>query len=148
MDDTPCSCALRCYEKVSGEQRRKIFSGFWDTADFNVQNAYICGCVKVIDIAKRYTARGAASHRSSTRVYYVSNGQVSVRVWKVAFLRLHGVSNGRLNRALKAQMANAGSPRIDLRGRHVPVNKTSDADIQFLKEHIESFPMYESLFSN
>ena len=50
--NTSCGCALRCLDKVSGEQQQNLFSGFWDRADFNVQNAYLCGYVKVVDIAK------------------------------------------------------------------------------------------------
>ena len=52
VSNTSCGCALRCFDKVSGEQQQNLFSGFWDRANFNVQNAYLCGCVKVVDIAK------------------------------------------------------------------------------------------------
>jgi hypothetical protein len=66
-------------------------------------------------------------------------------VCKVAFLRIHGVTNGRLNRALQASAE--GSPHLDQRGRHTPANKTADDDIAFVKEHIQSFPMYKSHYS-
>ncbi len=75
------------------------------------------------------------------------NGSVSVRVCKVAFLRIHAVTNGRLTRALKGQADNDGSPHADQRGRHIPANKTSDEDIEFVKEHIRSFPKYRSHYS-
>ena len=147
MDNTPCGCTLNCYAKVPEDQRQKLFDGFWSSSDFNTQNAYLCGCVKVVNIAKRYTQRGSSSRRSCTRVYYVSNGRVSVRICKVAFLRIHAVSNGRLGRALKAQADNGGSPRGDMRGRHLPANKTTDADLEDVKKHILSFPKYRSHYS-
>ena len=91
-------------------QRKRLFEGFWKTADFNIHNAYICGCVKVLEVSKRYTARGAESRRANSRVFYVRNERVSTRVCKVAFLAIHAISNGRLEQALKAQVDLGGSP--------------------------------------
>ena len=42
--------------------------GFWASGDFNTQNACICGCIKVVEIKRRYTAKGAASRRSNSRL--------------------------------------------------------------------------------
>ena len=81
-------------------------------------------------------------------MFYVNAGRVSVRVCKVAFLRIHAVSNGRLSRALKSQSDNGGSPHNDKRGKHVPSNKISDEDLRGVKEHIESFPKYQSHYSH
>jgi len=81
-----------------------------------------------------------------THVYYVSNGAVSTRVCKVAFLRIHSISNGRLDRAIHAQ-GNSGSPLNDMRGHHTPANKTSETDVDLVKEHILSFPQYQSHYS-
>ena len=67
---------------------------------------------------------------------------------KTAFLRTHAVTNGRLSRVLKAYADNSGSPHSDLRGRHTPVNKTTtDDDVAFVKDHIQSFPKYRSHYS-
>ena len=40
MINTPCGCALRCFNKVNQEQRKKLFDGYWTSADFNVQSTY------------------------------------------------------------------------------------------------------------
>jgi len=50
--NTPCGCHLKCFETVAEPQRKRLFEGFWKTADFNIQNAYICGCVKVVEVSK------------------------------------------------------------------------------------------------
>ena len=57
------------------------------------------------------------------------------------------MSNGRLARAPKAQAKIGGSLRPDARGSHNPANKTSDADIDAVKERILSFPKYLSHYS-
>lgn len=143
MIDVPCGCALHCFENA---QRKKLFDGYWASGNFNVQSAYLCGCVKALDVKRHYTG-SQPSRRSHTRVYYVSNGTVSTRVCKVAFLRIHSISNGRLDRALRAQQKNSGSPCNDLRGSHPPANKTSEADSELVREHILSFPQYQSHYS-
>ena len=111
-----------------------------------MQSAYLCGCVKTVEVKRRYT-HTESSRRSHSRVYYVSKGGLSVRVCKKAFLRIHGISNGRLDCALRAQIKNGGSPHNDQRGRHPPANKTSEADMALIKEHIQSFPQYQSHYS-
>ena len=76
----------RCQENSS-----RTYSLGFGTANFNVQNSnayYLCGCVKVVDIAKRYTEKGSASRRSHT--CNINNGDVSVRVCMVAFLKIFG----------------------------------------------------------
>ena len=147
MGDTPCGCSLKCFETVAKPQRKRLFEGFWKTADFNVQNAYICGCVKVVEVAKWYTASGAESRRANSRVFHVRNGRVSTCLCKVAFLAIHGISNGRLERALKPQADLGGSPHNDQRGHHLPPNKTTEESLALVWEHISSFPKYKSHYS-
>lgn len=147
MDNTPCGCALRCFVAVPEAQRKRLFNGFWESASFDIQNAYICGCVKVVHVTRRYTTSGNSSRRSKSRLYFVNNGSVSVKVCKTAFLRIHAISNGRLDRALKASAVLGGSPHSDQRGRHEPGNKTSENKRDLVKRHIESVPKYQSHYS-
>jgi len=96
---------------------------------------------------RKYTTKEVDSRRSFTREYYVPNGEESLQVRKTAFRSIFAVSDGRINRALKAQAAAGGSPHTDQRGRHEPGNKTSAARVQNMKQHIESFPKYRSHYS-
>ena len=67
---------------VNYAQRKKLFEGYWASGSFDIQSAYLCGCVKVLNIKRRYS--GQSSRGSHTLVYYVSNGAVSTRACKVA----------------------------------------------------------------
>lgn len=147
MDLTPCKCALKCFDKVSQSQRQKLFDRFWKPADFDVQNAYLSGCIKVLEVKRRYTSSPSASRRRYSRIYYIQNGAVSTRICKTAFLRIHSISNDRLSRALKAVEEAEGSPHQDQRGRHEPRNKTPAQKIDSVKSLIESFPSYTSHYS-
>ena len=83
-------------------QREALFTGYWSSHDFNTQNAYLCGCIKVVAIKRRYTTAGTASRRKQSRVYYVQCASgMSVRVCRKAFLRIHAVSRGRVDHAIK-----------------------------------------------
>ena len=143
---TSCGCVRRCFERISEEKRKGLFEGFWKTASFDVQNAYLCGCVKILTTKRKYT-KSAESRRRFSRLFYVPNGEISERVCKTAFLSIFAISNGRLSRALAAQVAGGGVPHTDQRGRHVPANKTPEEKIQIVREHIERFPRYESHYS-
>ena len=146
MGTSSCACTLKCFEKIPEEQRKRLFTGFWDSGNFDVQNSYLCGCVRVMK-KKRSYSKLPTSRRQYTRMYYVKNGAISEQVCKKAFLSIHGISNGRLERAIQAQVKTGGTPHGDQRGRHVPGNKTSDDDIEFIKQHISSFPRYQSHYS-
>lgn len=146
MSTVSCKCGLRCFDALSQAQRQRIFDHFWKLESFDIQNAYLCGAVKALAVKRRYSKR-AQSRRNTTRVYYVHDGRVSVRVCKTAFLRIHGISNGRLCRVLKSAEVRGGTPKRDERGRHPPGNKTSDEKIEGVKEHIKSFPQYSSHYS-
>ena len=129
----------------SSEERRKaLFDGFWQTSNFDVQNAYLCGCIKVTCTKRKYTAKQAESRRTFSREYYVPNGEESLKICKRTFQSLFVVSDGRINRAIKAQAAEGGSPHADKRGHYKPANKTLASRVQYVKEHIESFHRHYS----
>ena len=107
-----CGCAKKCFSHIPEDRRRALYVGFWNTADFNVQNTYLCGCIKVSQVKRRYTEKAKDSRRGYSREYYVNNGNESVKVCKAAFRSIFAVSDGRINRALKA----SGAPHTDRRG--------------------------------
>ena len=146
MNNTPCGCRLKCFEAVGDEHRIKLFDSFWKLASFDVQNTYLTGCVSISEVHRRYSPRGESSRRQFSREYSVRNATMcSIPVCKTAFLRIHGVSNGRLSRALKA--VQGGTPHQDQRGKHPPANKTPDDVVKSVTDHIESFPKYKSHYS-
>ena len=112
-----------------------------------MQNAYICGCVKVLSIKRHYSSTEATPKRNFSGVYYVNNSGVSTQVCKTAFLRIHGVSNGRVNRALQVSLKEGGTPHQDQWGRHVPANKTTEEDLAAVRQRIKMFPKYRSHYS-
>ena len=134
---TSCGCSRRCFQN---HVERGYLTAFGRQL---ILTAYLCGCVKVLPMKRKYT-KAEESRRHFSRVFYVQNGSVSERVCKTA---IFGISNGRLGRALEAQTTSGGVPHTDQRGRHEPPNKTPPEKLELVKEHIESFPAYESHYS-
>ena len=114
--------------------------------NFDLQNAYLCGCVETILTKRKFTKR-EESRQKFSRIFYVLNGAISECVCKTAFLLIFSVSNGRLSRALQAQAACGGLPHCDQRGRHTPANKNPEEKVVSVKSHIERFPKYKSHYS-
>lgn len=89
----------------------------------------------------------AESRRSNSRVYQVLNGDgLYVTVCKTFFKKLFGVSDGRLSRVLKDKLV-IPTPPTDLRGNHVPSNKTPENKIRIVKNFINKFLKYESHYT-
>lgn len=140
-----CACPLKCFARVSEERRSEILDGFWELGDWSSQNSYICGCIKIAGVQRRYGKQDRAAaatppRRNFTRLYFVNNEDcVPVRICKKAFLALHALSNGRVTRTLQ-KFQEKGSPQLDQRGKHEPANKTPEESLRYIRAHIKSFP--------
>lgn len=70
----------------------------------------------------------------------------SVVVCKKYFLQTFQISDGRMTRALK-KLKSGDPPGEDKRGKKVPANKTPEEKIVIVREHISSFPCYQSHYT-
>jgi len=41
-----CDCSLHYWDRVNGENRQKLFSGFFSVGSYGLQNTYLVGCIK------------------------------------------------------------------------------------------------------
>ncbi|XP_045132926.1 uncharacterized protein LOC123517102 [Portunus trituberculatus] len=138
--DEPCECRNGCIPALgTPETRQKVFNSFWGLASFTRQNAYIARMVTLAPLSQRRTS--APLSRTYSRVYSVpfEGGNEKVQVCKLAFLRLHGVSNGRVDRVLQAVACQSPFALKDRRGRHSPINKTQEEDVSYALSHMSTF---------
>ncbi|XP_054720939.1 uncharacterized protein LOC129230559 [Uloborus diversus] len=144
FDDKDCGCSKKCNSKVTSEQRLKCFDKFWKMGNFSKQNAYLSGLV-TREAVKQHRPRSNCKNRGPKGVTYqyrINVGRVSKQVCKVYFLDTFVVSNGRLARALRKE-ENEREPGEDLRGKKTPANKTSEENLNRVREHINKFPRYD-----
>ncbi|XP_015903193.1 uncharacterized protein [Parasteatoda tepidariorum] len=147
-DDKDCGCSRRCKTKITAVERQKCFDKFWKMGDFGKQNAYLSGLV-TREAVKQHRPRLNCTNRGPKGVTYqyrVNVGRVSKQVCKKYFLQTYLVSDGRLSRALRKE-ENEKEPGEDLRGKKPPANKTSEEQLNRVRDHINKFPRYDSHYA-
>ncbi|XP_057687902.1 uncharacterized protein LOC130913356 isoform X4 [Corythoichthys intestinalis] len=144
-------CRHKCTDRVSEEERRAIFHNFWDLGNFDLQNAFICASVKLVNIQRRRPQRqpqdaGEPKNRTYSRKYRLTTARSGyVEVCKTFFLATLCVSNGRVDRALQKQVEKGhGLPSADGRGKHYNRKRVSDESLRAIKDHIDSLSRYGS----
>ena len=70
---TSCGCSRQCFDRLSESCRKGLFDNFWKTNNFDLQNAYLYDCVKVLTRKRKYT-KAKESCRHFYRVFYEQNG--------------------------------------------------------------------------
>ena len=145
FSNTNCGCKKKCFERIPEVDRQNVFELFWKMGEFSAQNAFICGLVKQNSIKRSRSRNATRNRKSASNEYFVNINNISQKVCKQYFLQTFQISNGRLERAL--QRARVSSPGEDLRGKHTPVNKTPEQQMQNVREHISSFPAYQSHYT-
>ncbi|XP_049317002.1 uncharacterized protein LOC125779776 [Bactrocera dorsalis] len=140
-----CKCTKKCFNKITEEQRNKIFEAFWKIGTFSAQNAFIRGLLKPILPVRRRPTTAEKNRTSSNRFSHNVAGETK-RVCKRYFLETLKISNGRLTSALE-KVKMGYPPGDDKRGKKLPGNKTSDEQMAQVRTHISAFPSYESHYT-
>lgn len=143
-----CMCPKKCYDRIQKEDREKVFEAFWKYGDYDLQNSYLHGRIKICAIKRRYTKKDE-SRRNNTVFYTVLNESLEVNVCKKAFLNIHGLqkSRGRVEQLVKKMSAGLCSPPVDKRGLHDARPKYSAEQNDSALAHIQSIPTYKSHYS-
>lgn len=142
----PCGCKIKCSDSITEEERKKLFDHFYSIGSFQVQNAYICGLCKQSTPKAHRVRDGSRGMKSSTVSYHLQLSDKNLKVCKQYFLKTFQISDGRCFRALR-KIRDGCEPGSDLRGVQPSVNKIDDARIQIVRNHIESFPAYQSHYT-
>lgn len=141
-----CKCKKKCADNVPEESRKNIFHNFWDMGTFQGQNAYLCGLVQQKLPCSRRPRNSSRPPKQKINQYRFQIEGNSVIVCKKFFLGILQISDGRLTRALQKVVLGkvVGS---DDRGRRPPKNKTSIEQMEVVRNHIASFPSYQSHYT-
>lgn len=143
---SPCTCKAKCFEKLTAEERTTICSKFWNLQSYNIQNAYLYGCMGKTSIKRKTKKRD--TRRTSTIDYSVQLSDKSLKLCKNAFISLHGIGRGRVEYIVSKFKTGVTVPERDKRGAHGKhKRKYSENDINIVHRFIDSLPRYESHYS-
>ncbi|CAG9772078.1 unnamed protein product [Ceutorhynchus assimilis] len=144
-------CKLNCQDKIDHEKRQTIFSEYWQMKSFNKRVAFIASLIRTEPkkCAKRKTEHiSKQKNRLVTHIFHLPYNGEQLRVCKQCFLKTFDESNRFVTNVLKNKAeSSSGVCRDDKRGMSSSANKIPDADLQLVKEHINSIPSYESHYS-
>ena len=106
----------------------------------------LCGLVKQETPQRRRPTTGIKKPNTNTNIFHVTIDGKSVTVCKKYFLETSQICDGRMTRAIK-KIKSGELPGDDKRGKKVPANKTPEEKMKIVREHISSFPSYQSHYT-
>lgn len=118
---------------TAGNIRSVIFNEYWaENKDVDVKRQSISSCVEMKPIVRSRPRDGTKGKSNSlTYNFFISNQRI--KVCKVMFLNTLSISNKVVINALKKRRRR-GIIKSDLRGKHWPINKTSQEVIDLVNE--------------
>jgi len=134
-------CKFKCAENFTEEERQEIFTLYYNLGSYERQRQYICEMVK-----RCSTVRKGQQKRSFSQKFNLPKGEQIVRVCRDFFSKTLDLKRKTIDYSTQ-QTQHGIFAGQDKRGKHTPTNKTDEEKINFVKEHINSFPKMESHYT-
>lgn len=145
------TCRMKCKERIPIFERTSVFEEYWNLGSYSKRSAFMAS---LIEIEEKGTVRIRVSNpdkqkfRTKTYKYFLTIDGKRQPICRGCLLKILDESDNFIKTvALKKRSSIAGIDTDDMRGRHIPKHKISDAKREEIKTHILSFPTYESHYS-
>ncbi|CAK1589667.1 unnamed protein product [Parnassius mnemosyne] len=138
----PCrdKCKMQCSSKIDDNQRRKIFSKYWELGDITLQRNFINSCTKPIMPAIRFSGKQIPRGYNNAFYFIINNEQI--RVCKKFFMATLDVNDRVIRTVFRKR--ELGFVEIDKRGKHGHHKKVDESIKESVRQHINSIPRIES----
>jgi len=138
------SCRFKCSTTIDTGTRKQLFNSFYKM-EINVKNSYLFKSVRQIETSR--ITKNPKKVRSFTYQYFIKTFNTDIRVCKTAFCEIFQIGRKKVE-LLQKQIKIDVSPQADKRGKHLSrPHKMSDEVMQYISNHIESFPAESSHYS-
>jgi len=146
---TSCSVASRADSDVvryiDYVRRLDIFQAYY-SLDAGEKDVYLFGCMR--GSKPKMLLSDTERHREISVSYVLRNDEMDVRLCKKAFMKLHNISQSKVDHIVSQGKLGLPTARSSFRGKHTNrPNKLSDERRQLVHEHIMMFPAESSHFS-
>ena len=142
LKDCKNNCLFKCQTKITENERNNIFNKYYTLSEHG-KRLFILSTTRKFNIERhRKNKTDANSRRKQSFVYTFQIGSNQIPVCKVFYLTTLAISQTPVYTAHnKKDISNIpDTPKV---GKHVK-HKIPDEDVNFVKQHIESFPKVES----
>ena len=135
------NCKFRCNQNFTEHERETIFHTFWETGSITLQRQFI---TKFCKKSEKKRNKSSQTNRLFSFCWQLPKGTDMRRVCNFFFLNTLCISDQFVYTA--HNKVNQGMVVPDMRGKNKlsHTNKVSQARIDLVKEHINSFPKMES----
>jgi len=148
---SPCKdfCKLKCSSKFNDENRKELFSGFWELGDIEKQRQFISNSMQTIQPKYRYIRQGGTrSPRNNNNAFYFILKEQKVRVCKLFFKNTLDINDRPIRTVLEKQNKIANILlEGDKRGKHGNHVKVDDKIRDSIIKHITLIPKIESHYA-
>ena len=136
----PSTCPKKCSENFTEDVRAKINQYYWGLSK-QMQIQWISHLVEVSDTSRPRKHTTGKKERLCTRTYFLENlDRKNIQVCQVMFLRTLGMKSDRIMRTALSKTADTRiTVAVDLRGKHEPPNKKSEAIVKRVESHIRKY---------
>ncbi|CAC5414853.1 unnamed protein product [Mytilus coruscus] len=144
-----CSkCKYKCSQKITEENRQKIFDLFWSLESYERKKDFIISRIEEKQTRKVHRPKDITQKRKRNihRSYFFDIGGTKTIVCKIYFKKTLDVGDAYIDNAMQNE---SGGVFIgaDKRGKYNPHNKTKPEFLQKVRSHIESFPAVEGHYT-
>lgn len=141
-----CSCKMRCYTKIDGEQQHALFQAFYNFPDWTRKSLFLRSSVERKQVIQNLSELNPIIPQKERKFVYSyrlldSDGNRQ-EVCQSFFLNCLQVNSSRVYRTIKTIISNPTAE--DHRGNQPSINKTNWRDKKYAKEFIAKFPKYKS----
>lgn len=142
---TKCgTCKFKCVENFSEEDRSSLCRNYWKM-DFVAKKNFILSLVKVEPIkTRRVQTTSNKKPRSFSKKCFFKKDGTEIQVCQNFFSATLCISLDVISDALAKTDSLGMYTGNDRRGKKEPPNKINERDVEFVKKHIESFPVIEA----
>lgn len=143
-------CRMKCREKITMQDQETLCKELWSIGNYNKRTDYLASLI--LDVNKktqriRCTDRDPKP-RTINHTYHLRLNSNMIQVCKVCFLKTFAITNKAIEVITKKKTEKlSGILTPDKRGSSVPPNKIAEDKIKAIKDHINSYPVYESHYS-
>lgn len=136
------NCLFKCQNKITEDERKIIFNKYY-TLNEHGKRLFILSTTNKFNVERhRKNKTDANSRRKQSFAYHFQIGSNRIQVCKVFYLGTLAISQTPVYTAhVKTDISNIpDTPKV---GKHIK-HKIPVEDVNFVKQHIESFPKIES----
>nr|CAH7739725.1 unnamed protein product [Callosobruchus chinensis] len=141
----PCDerCKLKCFNKISEEERTTIFKMYWALGSIQRQRDFISACMTTVKPKYRYTREG--STRRPNNAFYFDFKNQRIRICKKFFRNTLCINDRPIRTVLsKRDLNHPQFVQEDLRGKHRNHHKLDEEIKDSIRRHIDSVPRIPS----